>query len=200
MQLAMPIESISTAILCSGSGSNMESIVKACNLADLPLSVDAVITNNPNAYCLERAKNLGVYAHTLPKGKDVRDVELIEILKKKNIKLILLAGYLKKIPDQLIAGYKNKILNIHPSLLPKYGGAGMYGIKVHEAVHAAKELKSGATVHIVTEEFDEGPIILQGEIDIAPADTPEEIAKKVLSIEHSLYVQAIQKYLTLGYI
>jgi phosphoribosylglycinamide formyltransferase-1 len=200
MRESSTLTKIKTVILCSGSGSNMEHIAKACISNDLPLEIEFIVTNNENALCLERAKNLGLKSHVLPKGQIPRDSDLHQLLINNQIQLILLAGYLKKIPDIVINEYTNRILNIHPALLPKFGGAGMYGIKVHQAVHQAQEKTSGATVHIVTEEFDKGPIILQDSIAVEPSDSPEEIAKKVLTIEHTLYVRAIKKYLTLNYI
>ena len=200
MRESSTLTKIKTVILCSGSGSNMEHIAKACISNDLPLEIEFIVTNNENAFCLERAKNLGLKSHVLPKGQIPRDGDLHQLLINNQIQLILLAGYLKKIPDIVINEYANRILNIHPALLPKFGGAGMYGIKVHQAVHQAQEKTSGATVHIVTEEFDKGPIILQDSIAVELSDSPEEIAKKVLSIEHTLYVRAIKKYLTLNYI
>jgi len=173
----------------------MEVIAKACLSSELELNLISVITNNPNAFAIERAKSLGVRAEILPKGIEVRDKELQNILSRDKIELILLAGYLKMIPPDVIKMYENRILNIHPSLLPKHGGPGMYGIKVHEAVHKATENETGATVHIVTEQYDKGPIILQERVTIESTDTPQQIADRVLKLEHTLYVRAIKKYL-----
>ena len=189
------MKKLNTVILCSGGGSNMEVIAKACLSSELELNLISVITNNPNAFAIERAKSLGVRAEILPKGIEVRDKELQNILSRDKIELILLAGYLKMIPPDVIKMYENRILNIHPSLLPKHGGPGMYGIKVHEAVHKATENETGATVHIVTEQYDKGPIILQERVTIESTDTPQQIADRVLKLEHTLYVRAIKKYL-----
>lgn len=184
-----------TAILCSGGGSNMEAVVKACKNKDLDLNIELVISNKPEAACLIKAHNLGIQTQVLPNKESERNDTLLKILSDRGIELVLLAGFLKKLSSELVSQFSNRILNIHPSLLPKYGGPGMYGLRVHQAVYNAKEEESGATVHIVTEEFDQGPIILQSKTQLDPSDSPEIIAKKVLVLEHKLYTEAINKYL-----
>ncbi len=121
--------------------------------------------------------------------------QLLSILEKWDTDLIVLAGYLRKIPEQLIREYPNRILNIHPSLLPKFGGKGFYGLKVHKAAIDSGDTVSGCTIHLVSEEYDEGPILEQKEVQIFPDDTPESLAKRVLEQEHLLYPKVISNYL-----
>ena len=120
---------------------------------------------------------------------------ILEKLKSWNAQVLILAGYVKKIPGEVISTFKNNILNIHPSLLPKYGGKGFYGLKVHEAVIENKEIETGCTVHIVTEEYDKGPILGQSIVEVLPTDTPDSLAKKVLEKEHELFPLVIKKHL-----
>ena len=120
---------------------------------------------------------------------------MLDALRDRQIDMILLAGYLRKIPDAVIAAYPEKIVNIHPSLLPEFGGHGMYGIRVHEAVIASGETRSGATVHFVNEEYDKGRIIKQNHVPVMPDDTPESLAERVLRCEHRLYPDALEQLL-----
>jgi len=119
---------------------------------------------------------------------------LLELLEAHHVDFIALAGYMKMVPPELIARYRNRIVNIHPALLPEFGGHGMFGMHVHEAVLAAKRKESGATVHIVDEEYDRGPIVLQKRIPVNDGDTPETLAQRVLHIEHEIYPQALQLF------
>ncbi|MDR0978126.1 MAG: phosphoribosylglycinamide formyltransferase [Endomicrobium sp.] len=190
---------IRLTVLASGSGSNMQSIVNACNFGILKglAAVVLVISNNADALVLERAKKEGIKSVCIDR-KNFKDEEsfneaiLCEIRCVKT-NLICLAGYLKMIGRSVLREYSGRVLNIHPALLPKFGGKGMYGHFVHEAVVKAGEKKSGATVHFADEKYDSGRIILQKEIAISDEDTPVDVAKKVLGIEHQLYPQAIKK-------
>ncbi len=186
-------------ILVSGSGSNMLEIIKATKDNYLEnVEISLIISNNSNALAIEKAKDYNIETLILPsKNKDRKEytLELMKIFDKYNPDLICLAGFLVILDKIIFKKYANKIINIHPSLLPKFGGIGMYGIKVHEAVLKAKKKFSGATVHFVTEEPDSGEIILQEKIDISDCKTSNEIAKKVLNIEHKIYKEAIKKVL-----
>ncbi len=186
------------AVLVSGGGSNLQSIIDETKngiLKDIA-KVVIVISNNPNAYGLTRAKNENIKAVALDyknMDKQVYDDEMYNLIKESGADIICLAGYLKKVSDIIVKEYKSRILNIHPALLPKFGGKGMYGHFVHEAVVKAKEKKSGPTVHYVDENYDTGSIILQKEVPVYETDSAEDVAKRVLVQEHIIYPQAIKK-------
>ena len=186
------------AVLVSGGGSNLQSIIDESKdgiLKDIA-EVVIVISNNPDAYGLTRAKNENIKAVALDyKNMDKQDYDnqMYNLIKESGADIICLAGYLKKVSDKIVKEYKSRILNIHPALLPKFGGKGMYGHLVHEAVVKAKEKKSGPTVHYVDENYDTGSIILQKEVPVYETDSAEDVAKKVLVQEHIIYPQAIKK-------
>ena len=186
------------AVLVSGGGSNLQSIIDESKdgiLKDIA-EVVIVISNNPDAYGLTRAKNENIKAVALDyKNMDKQDYDnqMYNLIKESGADIICLAGYLKKVSDKIVKEYKSRILNIHPALLPKFGGKGMYGHFVHEAVVKAKEKKSGPTVHYVDENYDTGSIILQKEVPVYETDSAEDVAKKVLVQEHIIYPQAIKK-------
>lgn len=186
------------AVLVSGGGSNLQSIIDQTKngiLKDIA-EVVIVISNNPSAYGLERAKKGNIKAVALDyknMSKQDYDDQMYKLIKESGADIICLAGYLKKISDKIVKEYKSRILNIHPALLPKFGGKGMYGHFVHEAVVKAKEKKSGPTVHYVDENYDTGSIILQKEVPVYETDTPEDVAKRVLVQEHIIFPQAIKK-------
>lgn len=186
------------AVLVSGGGSNLQSIIDQTKngiLKDIA-EVVIVISNNPSAYGLERAKKENIKAIALDyKNMDKKDYDeqLYKLIKESGADLICLAGYLKKVPDIIVKEYKSRVLNIHPALLPKFGGKGMYGHFVHEAVVKAKEKKSGPTVHYVDENYDTGSIILQTEVPVYETDSPEDVAARVLVQEHIIFPKAIKK-------
>ncbi len=186
------------AVLVSGGGSNLQSIIDESKdgiLKDIA-EVVIVISNNPDAYGLTRAKNENIKAVALDyKNMDKQDYDnqMYNLIKESGADIICLAGYLKKVSDKIVKEYKSRILNIHPALLPKFGGKGMYGHFVHEAVVKAKEKKSGPTVHYVDENYDTGSIIIQKEVPVYETDTAEDVAKRVLIQEHIIYPQAIKK-------
>ena len=183
------------AIFASGGGSNAEAIIN--HLKGNPnIWVRLIVTNKATAYVLERAKNHGLSSFVISKDELAQPTQLIEKLNALNIDLIALAGFLLKIPQPLIQAFPNKITNIHPSLLPKYGGAGMYGHRVHQAVFDNNESESGMTIHFVNEVYDEGKIIFQEKTPLDIMDTPDVIAKKVLQLEHKNYGQVIEKLLS----
>ncbi|MEO9887214.1 MAG: phosphoribosylglycinamide formyltransferase [Balneola sp.] len=186
-------------VFASGSGSNFQSLIDAIRDEKLDAKIAGFISNNSNAFSVQRAieNNIPVLT-TSPSNFDSEDEYTQNILihlEEWNADLLILAGFLKKIPLKIIKKYENRILNIHPSLLPKYGGKGFYGSKVHEAVIQNNETESGCTVHVVTEEYDDGPIIGQSKVEVLPSDSAEDLSKKVLEQEHKLFPEVIQKYL-----
>ncbi|NDV65495.1 phosphoribosylglycinamide formyltransferase [Bacteroides sp. 224] len=182
------------AVLASGSGSNAENI--ACYFeANEQVKVKLIISNKENAYVLERAQRLGINSVVLPKSAWSSGEDVLAILQENEIDFIVLAGFLLRIPDLILHTYPNKIINIHPSLLPKYGGKGMYGDKVHEAVVANKETTSGITIHYIDGKYDEGQIIKQVSCAVLPTDTPEVVAGKVHALEYKYYPQVIEEIL-----
>ncbi len=186
-------------VFASGSGSNFQSIIDAISDEKLDANIVGFISNKESAFAVERAKknNIPVFIispSAFDKEKEYSSL-ILEKLKSWNAQVLILAGYVKKIPGEVISTFKNNILNIHPSLLPKYGGKGFYGLKVHEAVIENKEIETGCTVHIVTEEYDKGPILGQSIVEVLPTDTPDSLAKKVLEKEHELFPLVIKKHL-----
>ena len=176
---------INLAIFVSGSGSNCENIIRYFQ-NNSQVNISLVISNKADAYALVRAKNLNVDSIVLPKSEFNDKENVLQLLKEHNIDFIVLAGFLLMIPDFLIEAYNQRIINLHPALLPKFGGIGMYGHHVHEAVKAAGETETGMTVHWVSNVCDGGEIIAQFKTPIAPDDTPDDIADKehVLEMEH----------------
>ncbi len=183
------------AVFASGRGSNFQAILNAIDDGRLPARVALLVSNNSKAGALELARSRKIPAMHLNQkqysSEDMYEERLLELLERHGVELIALAGYMKRIPVKVIDRYKNRILNIHPALLPAFGGAGMYGIHVHEAVLASGARTTGATVHIVDEEYDEGPIVMQKAVDVLSGDTPETLAARVLLVEHEIYPKAI---------
>ncbi len=176
---------LKVAVLVSGGGTNLQAIIDAIDAGKITnAAIDLVISNNANAYALERAKNHGIDAMCLsPKSYETREQfndALTQTILERGIDLIVLAGYLVIIPPQLIAAYKNRIINIHPSLIPSFCGTGFYGLKVHEAALARGVKVTGATCHFVDEGTDTGPIILQKAVEILPDDTPKTLQQRVM--------------------
>lgn len=187
------------AVLGSGRGSNFQAILNAIERGVIPdTRVALVISNNSDAGILSLARTSGIPAlHLSQKHFPTEGAfaeAMLDALGTHDINLVVLAGYMKRVPARVVAAYRGKILNIHPALLPKYGGKGMYGHHVHEAVIASGDKRSGATVHIVDEEYDRGPIVLQREVDVLPGDTPETLSGRVLAVEHELYPDAIRLF------
>lgn len=181
---------VNIAVFVSGGGTNLQSIIDACSENKINGSIKLVISNRKKAYGLERARLAGIKA-VWTKDED----EIMSLLEEEHIDLIVLAGYLAIVSENLINKYQNKIINIHPSLIPSFCGSGYYGIHVHEEVYKRGVKVSGATVHFVSKVVDGGPIILQQAIDISDCKSPEEIQEKILNnIEHNLLVKAVQLY------
>lgn len=182
--------------LASHGGSNMQAILDACRAGRLDALPRVAISNNSQSGALERARRDGVPAFhvsgaTHPGGAE--DGAILRLLRAHGVDTVLLAGYMKKLGPLVLGAYRGRILNIHPALLPKYGGQGMYGMRVHEAVLAAAERKSGATVHLVDSRYDHGPILAQREVPVEPGDSPASLAARVLVQEHTLYVETLQR-------
>ena len=182
------------AIFASGSGSNTENIMRYFREYEA-IQVSLVLSNRSDAYVLERAHRLGVPCNVFPKEDWVAGDEILAVLQEYHIDFVVLAGFLVRVPDLLLHAYPNKIINIHPALLPKFGGKGMYGNRVHEAVVAAGEKKSGITIHYINERYDEGNIVFQAVCPVLPTDSPEDVAKKVHALEYEHFPRVIERVL-----
>lgn len=176
-----------------GRGSNMAAIIKACQDGEISASVAVVVAPREETPALAEARAMGVSGAVVAPSEDGYGQDLLRALEGCNV--LCLAGYLRLLPDEVLRAFADRILNVHPSLLPKFGGKGMYGIRVHEAVIAAGETESGATVHLVTEHYDEGRILVQRTCPVFPGDTPASLAERVLAEEHRAYVEALQQVL-----
>lgn len=180
-------------LFASGSGSNAVNIIQYFQEKKTAEAV-AVFSNNPEAKVLEKASKLNVPVHIFTK-EELNTGKVLEKVKDLGPDLIILAGFLWKFPDDIVAAYPNKIINIHPALLPKYGGKGMYGMNVHRAVLENKESHSGISIHFVNENYDEGTLIFQAEVAVDSCTTAEEIALKVQELEHIHFPQVIDRFL-----
>ena len=179
------------AIFASGSGSNAENI---CSFFQNSHDINVVLicSNNKNAFVLKRAKNLGVDAVFFTKAQLISFGFLEKTLTNFNVNFIVLAGFLLKIPQKMINKYPNKIINIHPALLPKYGGKGMYGENIHRAVIENKDEESGVTIHYVNQNYDEGEIIFNAKCEVTKTDTPESLAIKIQALEYTCFPKIIE--------
>jgi phosphoribosylglycinamide formyltransferase-1 len=178
------------AVFASHGGSDLQALIDGCKAGKINARVCLVISNNSNAKALTRAQNEGIPAlHLSEKVTSTFGEVTLEALHTHKTDIVFLAGYLRKIPAEVLHAFKNKIYNIHPSLLPKYGGKGMFGINVHTAVLAAKENETGITIHRVTANYDEGDILAQKKVLVLPHDTPETLAARVLEQEHLFIVE-----------
>lgn len=179
------------AILASGSGTNAENIIKYFKNRD-SVSVVYVLSNKKDAMVLERASRLKIPNNSFS-NNDFIDTDKVLNFLKENADYVILAGFLWKIPAKIIAAFPNKIINIHPALLPKYGGKGMYGMHVHNAVVENMEKQTGITIHYVNENYDEGAIIFQKSFEVLESDTPEDVAQKIHKLEHEYFPKIIEK-------
>lgn len=180
---------LNIAVCVSGGGTDLQSIIDACEAGKINGQIRLVISNRKKAYGLERARLHGIQAEWI-KDED----EILKRFEEEKIDVVILAGYLAIVGDKLLEQYKNRIINIHPSLIPSFCGPGFYGMHVHEAVFKRGVKVSGATVHFVTGEVDGGPIILQRAVDISDLETPEDIQARVLEIEHEILPEAVALY------
>ena len=183
------------AIFASGNGSNAENITRYFQERNTA-RVSLLISNNKKAFVLERAASLGIDNHVISRDDFKQPKNLLGLLKEKQIDFIVLAGFLWLIPSELILAFPQRIINIHPALLPKYGGKGMYGDYVHQAVSAAGETKSGISIHFVNQVYDEGAIIFQKSIEIKAGENPKKIAEKVHALEYEYFPQIIERVIS----
>jgi phosphoribosylglycinamide formyltransferase-1 len=192
----MEMETLKLAVFASHGGSNLQAIIDACKNRELEAEVSVVISNNSDSFALERARREVIpYFHLSSKiypEQEKLDEAVYSILKSYSVEIIVLAGYMKKLGKLILDKYKGRILNIHPSLLPKYGGKGMYGTFVHEAVLKSGENETGVTIHLVDEEYDRGEILNQCIVPVMKEDTVETLSKRVLESEHLIYVETLK--------
>ena len=182
-------------VFASGNGTTLQAVINAIEEKNLIANIALVVSNNPKAYALERAKKANIPTYIIQeKDNEKIDLELEKVLSKIDIDLIVLAGYLKLVGPKLIEKYT--IINTHPSLLPKYGGKGMYGMNVHRAVIDAKEEYSGVTLHYVNSEYDRGATIMQTVVKVSPTDTPEDLASKVQAAEKIQLIEVLKSFTT----
>ena len=184
-------------VLASHTGTNLQSIVDACHAGSLDAEVRVVISNNSRSLALARARAVGIPTAHLSSAThpapDALDAAIERTLKSHGVELVALAGYMKKLGPRTLGAYRNRVLNVHPALLPEFGGRGMHGDRVHAAVLASGDRVSGVTVHLVDEEYDHGLVISQAEVPVMPDDTPETLAARVLAQEHILYPKTLQR-------
>jgi len=186
---------IKLGFLASGRGTNLQSIIDACKDGRLNAVPAVVISNNAGSMALERANHEQIPAlHLSPKlftNEDELDQRIAETLMQHGAGLVILAGYMKKLGPRTLAAYAGRIINVHPALLPKFGGQGMYGDNIHRAVLTAGETETGVTIHLVEENYDSGPILAQRKVKVEEGDTVETLAARVLAVEHELFVETI---------
>ncbi|GGK12435.1 phosphoribosylglycinamide formyltransferase [Parabacteroides faecis] len=182
------------AIFASGSGTNAENIARYFSKSET-VKVAVVLSNNKNVGVHARVNKLGIPSFVFSRDEFVEGTPVLAKLAEYQVDLIVLAGFMNKISDALLGAYPGKIINIHPALLPKHGGKGMYGMHVHEAVVAAGEKESGITIHYINENYDEGDVIFQAECEVLPTDTPDEVATKVHALEYAHYPHVIEDLL-----
>ncbi|GHB78017.1 phosphoribosylglycinamide formyltransferase [Persicitalea jodogahamensis] len=185
----------SIAIFASGSGSNAEAIVRHFQ-ARTDVQISLILTNNPEAGVIKRARRLHIPAVVFDRHAFYETDRVLELLVNQKIDLVVLAGFMMLIPEKLIHAFPEKMVNIHPALLPRYGGKGMYGHFVHEAVVAAGEPQSGITIHFVNEVYDDGEVIFQATCDLEAKDSPEDVARKVQALEHEHYPVVIDRLIS----
>lgn len=185
------MEKKKVAIFASGRGSNAKAIVDHSHAKETHYEVALIISNRKEAGVLTWAQYLSIPTTVTSRSTFYDTHDILEILEAHGIDFIVLAGFLLLIPDYLIAAYPDRIVNIHPALLPKYGGKGMYGHHIHKAVKQAKDARSGISIHLVNEEYDEGRIIFQTQCELSKKDTVEDIAARVLRLEHAFYPRII---------
>ncbi len=189
---------LNLGVLVSGQGTNLQAIIDACQKGEINCRVSVVISSRQDAYALIRARNHGIPNFVVRKKDYPSQIEyekaMIEILKNHGVELVILAGFMKVLSPYFVDHYRNRIINIHPSLIPAFCGKNLYGMKVHEAVIAYGAKITGATVHFVDENVDAGPIILQEPVSVDQDDTPESLAEKVHKVEHKLLIKAIKLF------
>lgn len=182
------------AVFASGGGTNFQALLDAAADGTLPMTIALLVADRPEAGALDRAEAAGVPAALVnPSASDHADA-LTALLADHDIDLVALAGYLRRIPEAVVGAYRGRMLNVHPSLLPAFGGKGMYGARVHQAVIDYGVRWTGVTVHLVDAEYDTGPVVLQEPVRVHPDDTPQVLAARVLEVEHRLYPEALRLF------
>ena len=186
--------------LASHNGSNLQAIVDACRSGELDAVPAVVVSNNGDSGALSRARTEGIpgrhlSSRTHPDLGEL-DAEIAQAMQTHGVDIVVLAGYLKKLGPKILADYHGRILNIHPALLPRYGGKGMYGMNIHEAVIAAGDEETGVSIHIVDGDYDTGRIVAQSRVPVEPTDTPQTLAQRVLKREHAFFPEVLQKIVT----
>ena len=181
-------------LFASGGGTNAENIISYFKTSDIA-NVEAVFCNRKQAGVLERAKRLGIKTVVFHKSELLENDTVLDQLKEIDPDLIVLAGFLLKVPEQMVNAFEHKIINIHPALLPKYGGKGMYGLHVHQAVVENKETESGITIHYVNQNYDEGAIVFQAKCKVDSSDTAEDVAQKIHELEMKHFPNVIEDLL-----
>jgi phosphoribosylglycinamide formyltransferase-1 len=188
------------AVFASGRGSNVQSILDAIERGDLPATPTLCVSNTPAAGVLGRAKQHGLPTSVLSPddypSPEAFGIALLDVLANHDTTFVALAGYLRKIPPNVVDAYGGRMTNVHPALLPAFGGPGMYGMRVHRAVVEHGVHWTGATVHLVNEEYDQGPIVLQEPVPVYADDSPEDVAARVLAVEHRIYPAALRLFAT----
>jgi phosphoribosylglycinamide formyltransferase-1 len=196
--IGIKMAKLNLCVFISGGGSNLQSIIDAVKSGELKAEIRLVLSNNPSAYGLIRAKEAGIPTVAISSGNcESRESfvsTLMMLLEKHGVDFIALAGYLRKIPPEIISKYKGRIVNIHPGPLPDFGGRGMFGLRVHEAVLEEGLEETCATIHHVTEGYDEGNIIATSPVPVLEGDTPESLQQRVLQAEHALYPAVLQGF------
>jgi len=180
------------AIFASGSGSNAENIARYFDGKN-KVEIVLILANKPDAYVLERARNLNIPSFVFTKKEMDNSSVVLDALKSSGAEWIVLAGFLLKVPQNLLAAFPNRIVNIHPALLPRFGGKGMYGDRVHQSVVESGEKESGITIHFVNEHYDEGAVIFQARCEVLPTDTADDVASKVHALEYAHFPQVIEQ-------
>lgn len=186
------------AIFASGSGTNAENLIKAFK-ENKKITISTIFSNNKDAYVIQRAINHSIKYYIFSRPDFYQSQKILNLLNENNIDFIVLAGFLWLIPEYLIDAFPNKIINIHPALLPKYGGKGMYGMHVHESVVMNKEPETGITIHYVNKEYDKGSIIFQAKCPVLPTDSADDVAKKVHDLEYMHFPKVVEQVITNTY-
>lgn len=193
------MESVNIAIFASGSGTNAENIVRYFS-GNPKVNVKLILSNRSDAFVLTRAKNLNVKSFVFS-ATDLRETETVDqLLSSEKIDIIVLAGFLLKVPDRVVTAYRGRIINIHPSLLPKYGGKGMYGSRVHQAVIDSCDFESGITIHLVDEIYDNGETLFQAKCKIEEGETPDSLAFKIHELEKEHFPKVIEQFINSRYL
>lgn len=187
------------AVFASGSGSNFKALIDASRDGRLQARIVGLLASAPDIGAIQKARDAGIPWRVIPKASSYSSQELadwmLETLRELDTRLIVLAGYLRKIPDPVLSAYPGAVLNIHPSLLPRHGGKGFYGLNVHQAVLDSGDTETGCTVHLVESEYDTGPVLEASRIPVHPSTTAEHLAARVLRLEHELLPRVVQRHL-----